>query len=92
MTAEGAKRRGEVRSAGPTWFGPGRFGLGLWRLSWQGWLVVAACVLAFAASAYYLSGPVGWIAQGASILVFVVIGYLTTAKGSGQVPDKKDGE
>ncbi len=92
MTAVQAKRPGEVRQAGPVWFGPGRFGWGLWPLTWQGWLVVAVCVAAFAASAHFLSGPVGWIAQGASILAFVVIGYLTTAKGAGQVPDETDVE
>jgi len=62
---------------GRPWFGPRRYGWGLTPVSWQGWLLTGAYVVAVFVLAITLSTPQPWIFW--TLLVLATVAYFLVA-------------
>ena len=70
--------------AGRPWFRPKRYGLGLTPISWQGWVLTGAYVVAVFALAVTLATPQPWIFWTLLVLAtvaFFIIAFLTRHTG-----------
>ena len=70
--------------AGRPWFGPRRYGWGLTPISWQGWVLTGAYVVAVFGLAITLSTPQPWIFWTLLLLAtvaFFLIAVLTRRTG-----------
>jgi len=66
--------------AGGRWFGPKRYGWGFTPVSWQGWLVTGAYVVAVFVLVATLAKPQPWIFWTLLVLatvVFFLVAFLT---------------
>ena len=59
------------------WFGPRRYGWGLTPISWQGWVLTAAYVVAVFVLAITLSTPQPWLFW--TLLVLATVAYFVVA-------------
>jgi hypothetical protein len=69
---------------GRPWFGPRRYGWGLTPISWQGWVLTGAYVVAVFVLAITLATPQPWIFWTLVVLAtvaFFVIAFLTRRTG-----------
>ena len=70
--------------AGRPWFGPKRYGWGFTPISWQGWVLTGAYVVAVFVLAITLAAPQPWIFWTLLVLAtvaFFLIAFLTRRTG-----------